>query len=94
MDKVDEIDIINIDIDSVHVENGSSGDSNHTSIPKKLKSWYGHTSFRSIILSILSIMSILSAFVGLYTQLIGPCECIGFVSSIVFLFAPSPLTHK
>ena len=94
VDEVDVIDIINIDIDSVHVENGSRIDSNHTTIPKKLKSWYGHTSFRSIILSILSIMSILCAFIGLYTQLIEPCECIGFVSSIIFLFAPSPLTHK
>jgi len=90
-DEVAQVDEINIEIDSVHGENGSS---DQTTIPKKLKSWFSQTSFRSIILSILSIMSICLAFIGLYTHLIEACECIGLVSSIIFLFSPSPLTHK
>lgn len=64
------------------------------SIPQKLKTWYSHTSYRAIILSFLSIFSIFMAFIGLFTGKISGCECMGFISSVIALFAPSPLQHR
>lgn len=61
------------------------------SIPKRLRSFYSHASFRQIILSILSLLSIASAFIGLFAGLLEPCETLGFTTSIILLFAPSPL---
>jgi len=93
-DSVDDV-LINIDINSVHAENGSHNSHDRSSVPKKLKSWYTRSSFRSIILSVLSILSIILSFIGLYSNLISSCETLGFISSIIFLFAPSPLSsHK
>ena len=61
------------------------------SIPLKLRKYYSHASFRQIILSTLSIISIIGAFIGLYTKLIDECACLGFVTSVLLLFSPSPL---
>ena len=61
------------------------------SIPLKLRKYYSHASFRQIILSTLSIISIIGAFIGLYTKLIEECACLGFVTSVLLLFSPSPL---
>jgi hypothetical protein len=79
----------NISLD-VH-EEGSSHDHRSDSIPTKLKTFYSHRSFRQIVLSILSLLSISSAFIGLFVGRIDECACIGFVTSVITLFCPSPL---
>lgn len=64
------------------------------SIPLKLRKFYSHTSFRQIILSTLSILSIVFAFIGLWAKLIDSCSTLGFVTSVLLLFAPSPLACR
>ncbi len=68
------------------------GESLPNSIPAKLRRYYSHRSFRQIILSIISLLGIILAFGGLYSQNLGSCETLAFCSSIILLFAPSPLS--
>lgn len=81
----------NEDVEQVSLECHHSEETKSDSIPTKLKSFYSHRSFRQIILSVLSLMSITFAFIALFTGLIDSCEALGFVTSIIMLFAPSPL---
>ena len=80
-------------LDEISLDVHEDGEPCHKSdsIPTKLKQWYSHTSYRAIILSILSIMSICLAFIGLFVGKIDECACLGFVLSIITLFCPSPL---
>lgn len=73
-------------------EEGSSPELKSDSIPSRLKKFYSHRSFRQIVLSILSMMSITFAFVALFVGRIDECATLGFVVSIITLFAPSPLS--
>lgn len=81
------LDEVSLDVHSSHSEPCKKSDS----IPTKLKTWYSHTSYRAIILSVLSIMSIVLAFIGMYAGRIDSCSTLGFVASIITLFCPSPL---
>lgn len=63
------------------------------SIPARLRSFYSHASFRHIILSLLSLVSICLAFLALFIDKVDSCSALGFVTSIILLFAPSPLTR-
>lgn len=76
---------------SLDVHEGEEPCQKSDSIPTKLKTWYSHTSYRAIILSVLSVNSILLAFIGMYTDKIDSCSTLGFVLSIITLFCPSPL---
>lgn len=69
------------------------GSVTNNSIPARLRSFYSHASFRHIILSILSLVSISLAFLALFIDKIDGCSALGFVTSIILLFAPSPLTR-
>jgi hypothetical protein len=72
----------------------SNGESNvDSSIPDKLKRWYSHSSFRAITLSVLSVNSVILTFIALFTGIVDHCEAIGFVLSLIMLFAPSPLSY-
>jgi hypothetical protein len=92
---IHHLDDVRLSIDNV--ENASlrvHTDKRSDSIPVRLKTWYEHRSFRSIILASLSMSSIVFAFIGLYIEVIDHCSCLGFVISIITLFSPSPLTHR
>jgi hypothetical protein len=84
------LDEVSVVVNTDHNEECRKSDS----IPAKLKTWYSHTSYRAIILSILSMGSIIFAFGGLFGGKIDSCECIGFVMSVITLFCPSPLQHR
>ena len=75
----------------VHQDNVDEHCKKSDSIPTKLKTWYSHTSYRAIILSVLSMSSIILAFIGMFVDKIDACSCLGFVLSIITLFCPSPL---
>lgn len=64
------------------------------SIPAKLRRFYSHNSFKNIILAFLSITSIGLTFIGLFVGKLDGCETISFVTSVILLFAPSPLQMR
>lgn len=63
------------------------------SIPVKLKKWYSHTSYKNIILSVLSVIIVGCSFTGLFLDILKPCEVIGICTSILLLFTPSPISR-
>lgn len=73
------------------VNRPGSDSSSKNSIPTKLRKFYSHNSFRQIILSVLSLMSISLCFLALFTGKTEPCESLAFISSLILLFSPSPL---
>jgi len=77
----------------IEIEGDALPPSSSSSVPPKLKRWYSHTTFKTITLASLSIISILLTFVGLFMHLISACETIGFITAIIMLYAPSPLAH-
>lgn len=64
------------------------------SIPAKLRRIYSHSSFKNIILAFLSIASIGLCFIGLFSDKLDGCTSLAFVSSVIMLYAPSPLQTR
>ena len=64
------------------------------SIPAKLRRFYSHSSFKNIILAFLSIASIGLCFIGLFSDKLDGCTALAFISSVIMLYAPSPLQIK
>ncbi len=77
-------------IDIEHISNQATSGSNQ-SIPQKLRKWYSHGSFRILILSSISSISVLCVFGGVFGGVIDPCTGLSFISSTIALFVPSPL---
>ncbi len=95
-DRLADGDEVRIEINHHHDEHASlrahpSSSLTNDSIPKRLKEFYSHRSFRQIVLSLISIMSIIFSFSGLFAGILPTCEAISFVTSVILLFAPSPL---
>lgn len=81
------------DIESCVVHTGSDIRSNN-SIPSLIRPWYGHNTFRNMILGVLSMTCVVNAFVCLHVGILSSCEAIGMITGIVLLYSPSPLHYK
>lgn len=81
------------DLDHLSVVVHNDKESEKLSIPDKLKTWYGHRSFRNIAFFILACISIMGTLVSLWIGKISSCESIAFISSTILLMSPSPLQY-
>jgi len=81
--------------DNVSIQvNPAESENSVNSIPERLQTWYSHGTCRAITLSTISIVSVILTFIALFTGFIDSCESIGFITSMIMLFAPSPLSCK
>jgi hypothetical protein len=80
--------------DEVHsnvAQQGSDVTLTANSIPVKLRRWYGHKTFKALIMSVLSLTIVSCTFASLFYEKLTSCEVIGIITSILMLYADSPL---
>ena len=76
----------------VHPAQSENSNVSENSIPQKLRTWYSHKACRNITSATIACASTILVFSALLMDKISACECIGFITAVITLFAPSPLS--